>query len=75
MDLGQQGGGNSQISVAVSHLMPEKTSAASGGLGQAVAAWRMRGTAFLNGAWRTQMRRQGHLTHQGPSSHSRYDGN
>lgn len=69
MGLGQQGG--TQISDVVSHSMQEKTSVATGDHDQAVAAWRMRGTACLNGAWRTQTRRRGPSTHQGPFSHSR----
>lgn len=72
MGLGRQGGGNTQISVAVSRLMQEKTSVATGGHGQAAAAWRTRGTPCLSGAWRTQMRRRAPSTRLEPFSHSRY---
>lgn len=71
MGHGRQGGGNTQISVGVSHLMQEKMSAATGDRGRAAAAWRMKGTACLNGAWRMLTRRQGPSTHQGRFSHSR----
>lgn len=71
MGLGQQGGGNTQTSVAVSHLMQEKTSVATGGQGQAAAALKMRGTACQSGVWRMQTRRQAPLTHLEHFSHSR----
>lgn len=73
MGLGQQGGGNTQISVAVFHLMQEKMSVDTGGHGQAAAAWRMRGTVYQSGVWRTQTRRQAPLTPRGPFSHSRQE--
>lgn len=71
MGLGQQGGGNTQISDAVFHLMQEKTNVATGGHGRAAAAWKTRETACRSGVWRTQTRRRAPSTHQGPFSHSR----
>lgn len=73
MDRDQQGGENTQISVAVSHSTQEKTSGATGGRGRAVAALRMRGTAYLNGAWKMQMRKLGPLIRRGPFCLSRWD--
>lgn len=73
MDQDRRGGGKSQISVAVSPLMPEKMSVATGGRIRAAAAWRMRGTACLSGVWKTQKRRQGPSTHRGLFSLSRWD--
>lgn len=67
-DLGQQGG---QISGAVSHLMQEKMSVATGDRGQAAAVWRMRGTACQSGVLRTQTRRRAPSIHQGRFCHSR----
>lgn len=64
MGLGQQGGGNTQTNVGASHSMQEKRSVATGDQGQVVAAWRMSGTAYQSGVWRTQMKKQGRLTLQ-----------